>query len=133
MIRQINLLYGAAILSLLAAMIHAFVMADHLAEWWGYGGFLIVAAAAQGLLAFSLVAWPGSRVAVAGILVNLAIVALWGVSRWIGVPWLGPAAGEVKAIGLLDLLATGLEVLTIVLLGLALELRIPVPRRSATA
>ena len=42
-----RILYAAAALSLLAALIHLWVMPEHFEEWWGYGAFFFVAAAVQ--------------------------------------------------------------------------------------
>src|SRR5215208_6243791 len=39
-------LYAAA-LSLLAALVHLWVTPEHFEEWWGYGAFFVMAAAAQ--------------------------------------------------------------------------------------
>jgi hypothetical protein len=39
-------LYAAA-LSLIAALTHAWAMPEHFEEWWGYGTFFLIAAAAQ--------------------------------------------------------------------------------------
>ena len=44
-------LYAAASLSLVAALIHLWVAPEHFGEWWGYGAFFLVAAAAQLLYA----------------------------------------------------------------------------------
>jgi hypothetical protein len=41
------ILYVAAALSLLAALIHLRVMPEHFEEWWGYGTFFLVCAVAQ--------------------------------------------------------------------------------------
>ena len=41
----------AASLSGVAAAIHAWVVPEHLAEWWGYGTFFLVLAAAQAVYA----------------------------------------------------------------------------------
>ena len=42
-----RVLYAAAALSLLAALIHLWVTPEHLEEWWGYGAFFLVTALAQ--------------------------------------------------------------------------------------
>jgi len=52
-------LYVAAALSLLAAIIHLWVMPEHFEEWWGYGTFFLVVALAQGLYALFLLGRPG--------------------------------------------------------------------------
>ncbi len=43
-------LYPAAALSLIAALVHLAVTPEHLSEWWGYGAFFL--AAALGVLLF---------------------------------------------------------------------------------
>jgi len=52
-------LHVAAALSLLAAIIHLWVMPEHFEEWWGYGTFFLVVALAQGLYALCLLRRPG--------------------------------------------------------------------------
>src|SRR5215218_8516172 len=70
-------LYAAAALSLLAALIHLWVMPEHFEEWWGYGTFFLVAAASQVLYAPLVLAWPTRMVLLLGIAGNLTIVALY--------------------------------------------------------
>jgi len=50
-VRPLRVLYAAAALSLLAALIHLWVTPEHLEEWWGYGAFFLVTALAQALYA----------------------------------------------------------------------------------
>src|SRR5687767_9272314 len=112
----------AATLSLLAAAVHAAVVEDHLAEWWGYGAFFIAASLAQGLYGLVLFAlparpaWPASdwlawrrRLYLAGIAGNLAVIALYAVTRTVGIPLLGPEAGTVEAVGALDAASKAFE------------------------
>ena len=121
----------AATLSLLAASLHAALVEAHLEEWWGYGLFFVVASVAQGgygLLLFALPArprWePGAwrswrrRLYAAGIVGNLAVIGLYAVTRTVGIPWFGPAAGEVEAVGSLDLPTKAAEALTVACLAL---------------
>lgn len=42
-----SMLYAVAALSLLAALIHFWVMPEHFGEWWGYGISFLIAASAQ--------------------------------------------------------------------------------------
>jgi uncharacterized membrane protein YraQ (UPF0718 family) len=42
-----SVLYPVAALSLIAGLIHVWVTPEHFEEWWGYGTFFLVAAAAQ--------------------------------------------------------------------------------------
>ena len=51
--------YAAAVLSLVAALVHLWVAPGHFEVWWGSGAFFLAAAAAQGLFAVALLRWPG--------------------------------------------------------------------------
>lgn len=101
------ILYSVAVLSLLAALIHLWVMQEHLEEWWGYGTFFLGAASAQGLYSAAVLRWPHrSLLLLLGIGGNLLIVALYLVTRTVGVLIFGPDAGEVEEVGVTDLSAT---------------------------
>ncbi|MHB8584796.1 MAG: hypothetical protein ACYDDF_03025 [Thermoplasmatota archaeon] len=134
-----------AALSIMAASTHAAVSAEHFSEWWGYGAFFVLASTAQGLLGLVLFAltiepaeeaphwWAFRRLTlVAGIIGNLAIVALWTVTRTIGIPFFGPGAGTVEPILAVDLFATGVEVVLVASL-LLLLIRSPVPLRAESS
>ena len=110
-------LYPAAVLSLFAALVHLAVTPEHLAEWWGYGAFFLIAAVAQFLYAPLLLRRPSRRVLLAGVLGNSAIVLLYLVTRTLGVPLFGPEAGEIEAVGALDACATLSEVVLAGILG----------------
>ena len=103
-------LYAAAALSLVAALIHLLAAPEHFEEWWGYGVFFVASAVAQGAYAAVLLCRPRSGFFLAGIAGNLAIVALWIVTRTAGIPFFGPHAWEVEGVGTLDLSATAAEV-----------------------
>ena len=115
-------LYAAAALSLLAALIHLLVTPEHFEEWWGYGTFFLVCAAAQILYVPILLRWPSRTVLLIGVAGNLAVAILWLVTRTAGIPFFGPHAGEVEEIGALDLLCTLAEVGLVAGLG-ALAMR----------
>ncbi len=119
-VRPLWVLYAAAALSLLAALIHLWVTPEHFEEWWGYGAFFLVAAAAQVLYAPLVLAWPTRIVLLGGIAGNLAIVALYLLTRTVGIPLFGPGTGEVEEVGFVDLCATASEVGIAVALGAAL-------------
>lgn len=105
----------AAALSLVAALVHLWVALGHFEVWWGYGSFFLAAAFAQGLLAVVLLRWPGRAVPLAGIFGNLAVVALYVVTRTSGVPF-GPHATRAEEAGVLDMATTAVELATVVFL-----------------
>jgi hypothetical protein len=119
----------AAALSLLAALIHLWVTPEHLEEWWGYGAFFLIAALAQGLYGAALLRWPSRPLLLLGIGGNLAIIALYVVTRTAGIPLFGPHAGEVEAVGIIDLCATTSELGIVIALGTVLLRDLPRERR----
>src|SRR5215213_5959656 len=123
-----RILYAAAALSLLAALIHLWVTPEHFEEWWGYGAFFLMAAASQVLYAPLVLVWPTRLVLLLGIAGNLTIVVLYFLTRTVGIPLFGPGAGEVEGVGFIDLCATTSEVGIAVALGAAL-LRETAPER----
>ncbi|MGZ4105075.1 MAG: hypothetical protein ACXVP8_07410 [Actinomycetota bacterium] len=96
-------------LSVGAGLIHAAVTALHFREYWLYGAFFVLSAAAQLGWAY-LVARRSSRaLLLTGVLGNAAIIALWLASRTIGLP-IGPEPGAAEAVGWRDAFATVYEV-----------------------
>jgi len=92
-------------------------MPDHFEEWWGYGAFFLVAAAAQVLYVPLLIRWPNRTVLLLGIAGNSAIVLLYLLTRVVGIPIFGPEAWEVEGVGIIDVCATMSEVAIVVALG----------------
>lgn len=92
-----------------AAVIHATVVGEHLEEWAPAGLFflaLVVLESALGMLA--LLAWSRLN-AVLGLLTSVGTVAVWAISRTVGMP-IGPADFQVpEAVGTADLVCGGLE------------------------
>ena len=132
---------AAAALSFAAGALHLLAGPVHLEQWWAYGLFFFVAAAAQA--AYGLVlgtrgieGWGGwgavrRRVYLAGIVLTLAIIALWVVSRTVGVP-VGPEASEPEGIGVLDASSKLVEAaLVLVLWRLAWLAQAPAGREQA--
>jgi hypothetical protein len=115
--RTKGVLYTVATLSLLAALIHLWVMPEHFQEWWGYGMFFLVAAIAQGVYVPLLLRWPNRNVLLLGIVGNSAIVLLYLLTRVMGIPLLGPEAWEVERVGIIDVCATTSEAAMVVALG----------------
>jgi hypothetical protein len=116
-----RLLSITALLSLVAAVIHVWVMPEHFEEWWGYGLFFLIAALAQALYAIVILRAPTPTFLRVGIIGNLVIIALWVVTRTIGIPVFGPHAGEIEAIGAIDVASKLVELLLIVVLGVMLQ------------
>jgi len=92
--------------SVAAAGAHAAVFPHHLEEVWFVGLFFLVVPLAQAAWAclVTLDATDG-RVLVAGIAGSLGLIALWAVSRTVGVPGLGrePVGGWDVACGVWEL------------------------------
>jgi hypothetical protein len=66
-VRPSRVLYAAAALSLLAALIHLWVTPEHFGEWWGYGAFFLAAALAQVLYAPLVLVRPTRMALLLGI------------------------------------------------------------------
>ena len=107
--------YAAPALSLAVALIHLWAALGYFEVWWGYGSFFLGVATAQGLFSVALLRWPGRVLSLAGIFGNLAIIALYVMSRTAGVP-VGPHAGRAEDAGILDMSATGIELMIVVFL-----------------
>ncbi|MFL6031930.1 MAG: hypothetical protein ACJ73Y_04065 [Rubrobacteraceae bacterium] len=111
------ILYVAAALSLLAALIHLRMMPGHFEAWWGYGTFFLICAVSQLLYIPVMLRWPARPVLLLGVAGNLAVVILWLATRTTGIPLFGPHAGEVEEVGALDLACTFAEVGIVVGVG----------------
>jgi len=117
------ILWVGALISLVAASIHVLVTPEHFQEWWGYGVFFLVSAVLQAVFALVVIGRPSRAVLIAGLVGNLAIVAMWVVSRSSGVPFFGPNVGEIEEIGVHDIVATAAEIVLVLLLAYALVAR----------
>jgi hypothetical protein len=121
----------AAGLSLFAAGIHAWVVPEHLEEWWGYGAFFLALTLAQALYAVLVLRSRRPAILVLGLVGTLATLTLYAWSRLVAVP-LGPMAGEVEEVGRLDTLCNAAEV-ALVLVSIVLLARALTARRGGTA
>jgi len=96
----------ACAISAAAGVIHAVAMVDHFDHHWLYGVFFLAVTYFQVLWAIWIYRHPGDRRVLAiGAIVSVAIVAVWLVSRTIGIPF-GPDAGDPESIGAMDAVAT---------------------------
>ncbi len=112
------ILYAAAAFSLLAALIHLWVMPEHFEEWWGYGAFFLISAVAQGAYGAAQLRWPRRPLLLLGIGGNASLIVLYLLTRTLGIPFVGPHAGVVVGVGAADLFATTSELaLVVALLG----------------
>ncbi len=115
---------AAVMLATIAGLIHLMVVPEHMEEWAGYGVFFLVVGVGQ-LLYAALLLRPGLDTTwlVAGIIGHLLIVVLYLVTRTIGIPFLGPQAGEVEAFGPIDLLSKLVELALIACLAAVVRAR----------
>lgn len=122
---------------LVAGGIHGALTPDHFGDWWGYGLFFLGAALAQVVLGLALLTgainerdfgarWKRATKATyaAGILGNVAIIAMYVVSRTSGIPFFGPQAGTIEEVGAVDVVSKVAEVAAVLLfVGLFREAR----------
>jgi hypothetical protein len=66
------------------------------------------------------VRWPRRWLVRLGIAGNLASIGLWAWTRAVGIPFLGPGAGETEPVGTLDVVAKLAEGGIVVTLGVLL-------------
>lgn len=109
---QSGSLLVAAVCTAGAGVLHARVIAQHLQESWLFGLFFIVSAVLQLAWAGAILWRPNRLLLTVGLIVNAAIVAIWVLSRTIGLP-LGPDLWIREAVAAPELLATGLEVVSV--------------------
>jgi hypothetical protein len=105
------LLQLAAIGLLASGAIHLSVLPDHWRQAWFIGLFFLVAAGCQVAAAGLLLTHPTRRLVLAVVVGSLAVVAMWGWSRLVGVPFTG---NPPEPVGVLDVLATTAELATVV-------------------
>ena len=114
-------LIRATILAVSLGLIHILATPLYFEQWLGYGVFFFTAAVLEVMHSMALAVSPPSRLLLwLGIAGNGAILALWVLTRTIGVPF-GPMAGEVLPLGLFDGLAQILVVTQIVHLAVLLR------------
>ncbi len=107
-----------------AGAVHLAVATPHLREWWGYGVFFVASGLVQ--LGWSAVAPRRAerRLLWLGLAGNLAVVALWVITRTAGLPF-GPDPGEAERVGTPDALASALELLAAGACAVALARALP--------
>lgn len=107
-------LVRATVLAGSLGIIHILATPLYFDQWLGYGIVFVAVAVLQVMYSMVLAVNPPRRIYLwAGIIGNILIVAVWLLTRTVGVP-LGPMAGEVLPVEFLDGLAQVLEVIQIV-------------------
>lgn len=99
---------SAAAASVGAGAIHVAVVPEHLEEAWLFGAFFVACALFQFAWAGAIVLSLSPVLSWAGMLGNGAMVAIWAASRTTGLP-VGPEPWTPEAVGVIDIVATGLE------------------------
>lgn len=98
-----------------SAVVHATVVSEHYEEWPLAGLFFLALQVVEVLLALAVVMAWGPRVAALVALTSIGTVAVWGLSRTVGVP-VGPESFRApEAVGVPDLSCVILELVTAVL------------------
>src|SRR5438309_2265909 len=95
-----------ALISLGAGGIHFAVSSEHFAQAWTHGTFFVLVAWVQVLFAAWLLLRPSRLVLLGGIAFNLAVIAVWAISR-VASGSVGPITPE--PVEFVDALSTALE------------------------
>jgi hypothetical protein len=112
----VALRYAAAGLAVVSQAIHLWIIPEKLVFALLPGLFFLLVAIGQGLLTVSLLFGPGKWALRLGILLNLSVVSVWGVTRLVSLP---NVTGTVHlSVGMMDLIATTAEILLIPLLAI---------------
>lgn len=112
----------AIVLSGVAGLIHVLATPEHMAEWVGYGLFFLAMAAAQGVYAvWLLFSGPSRPLLLAGVVGNSLIIALYVITRTVGIPFFGPEAGVVESVATLDAISKAVEVGLVICLVMMLR------------
>jgi hypothetical protein len=114
-------LVRATVLAVVLGLIHFLATPLYFEQWLGYGLFFFAAAALQVMHSMALAASQPNRALLwVGIAGNALVIALWAVTRTVGIP-VGPMAGEVLPIELLDGAAQILEAAQVIHLAVLLQ------------
>ena len=114
-------LIRATVLAVSLGVIHMLATPLYFEQWLGYGVFFVVTAVLQVMYSMALaVGQPNRALLWIGIIGNALVIALWAVTRTLGIPF-GPMAGEVLPVGLLDGVAQILGATQIVHLAVLLH------------
>jgi hypothetical protein len=96
-----------------AAVIHAAMAPSHLGESALEGWGFVVSAWAQLALAVAVLLRPSRRVGAAVVAINAVLIAVWVVSRTVGLPF-GDHAGHAESVMFVDGVCVALEVVAVI-------------------
>src|SRR2546425_5166465 len=116
------LLYLGVLLTSGAAVIHLSVAPQHFQEFAPFGILFVFTGAAQLALAGALLVAPSRRLFALGATGTAGLLAVWLISRTIGVP-IGPHSGVPEGIGLPDVACVAMEILSVLFFALLLRRR----------
>lgn len=125
---------AVAALGLASSGVHGWVCPEHFHEWVLYGVFFMTASIVQAGWSAIVFLRPNRRLLLAGAAGNSAVIALYFVSRSIGIPF-GPDAFHPETFDTLSMVATVCEAgVVVIAASLAIAHRAPerlLPRRHA--
>lgn len=115
-------LIRATVLAVSLGLLHMLATPLYFEQWMGYGAFFVATAVLQVMYSMALaVGQPNRTLLWVGIAGNALVIALWAVTRTLGIPF-GPMVGEVLPVGLLDGIAQILGAIQILHLAVLLRL-----------
>jgi len=118
-----------ALCSMTSAGIHASVSSEHFREAFIFGAFFVAASATQAGWAVLLLHRPGRTLLIAGAAGNAAIIALWTVTRTVGLP-VGPQTWHPEPIAALDVASTLFELALVSVAALLLTRQTRIRHRA---
>ena len=119
----------AAVLAAASGIVHALAGEGHFSEWWGYGVFFLAVSICQLAGGAALLFWSDRRLYWTGIIGTAIVLAVWTVSRTVGVQ-IGPDGAGPEPIGVLDAISDTLELATLYCLIRLLRHNGPAPLES---
>jgi hypothetical protein len=120
---------AVAALAVGAAAIHVAMAPPHVGDSVVLGVGFLAAAWAQVTAAWLAVTRPGRRLWVGIVALNVALLAVWAVSRTAGLPF-GEHAGHPESVNIVDLTCVALEVAALLIVLRLLLLRPSAMRRT---
>jgi hypothetical protein len=114
--RQTRLRRLAALLSIVAGVIHFLVTPEHFQEGLAFGAFMLAAGTAQVAAGVLLFVGPSRAVTIASVVGTIALAALYTVVHTVGLPF-GPTPWVREPVGLIDIASKTAELEFLVVLA----------------